>query len=116
MEQQLPGDVLNWIIMIVVGGIAGAIAARIMKGTSFGLIINTLLGIAGGVVGGFIFGLLKINAGAGIVKIVEKQFSVTLPENVIGMMISATVGAILILLITSKLGIGKNRRRGGPFD
>jgi len=110
MDSAIPADVLNWVIMIIVGGIAGAIAARIVKGTSFGLIINTLLGIAGGIVGGFIFGLLNINAGSGIVKVVEKQFNVTLPENVIGMMISATVGAILLLVVANKLGIGKSRR------
>ena len=111
MDSTIPADVLNWIIMIVVGGIAGAIAARVMKGDSFGLIINTLLGIAGAIVGGFIFGLLKINAGAGIVKIVEDQFDVRLPENVIGMMVSATFGAILILFVAKQLGIGKRRRR-----
>jgi len=110
MDSAIPADVLNWVIMIIVGGIAGAIAARIVKGTSFGLIINTLLGIAGGIVGGFLFGLFNINAGSGIVKVVEKQFNVTLPENVIGMMISATVGAILLLVVANKLGIGKSRR------
>ncbi len=104
------GDVLNWIVMIIVGGIAGAIAARVIKGDSFGLLINTLLGIAGGVVGGFLFGLLNINAGSGIVKIVEEQFSVTLPENIIGMIISATVGAIIILFVAKTLGLGRMRR------
>ncbi len=107
----LNGDVLNWIVMILVGALAGALAARIMKGDSFGFVINTLLGIAGGVVGGFLFGLLNINAGSGIVKVVEKQFDVTLPENIIGMIISATVGAIIILFIAKTLGIGRLRRR-----
>lgn len=111
MDSGIPADVLNWVIMIVVGGVAGAIAARVVKGDSFGLIINTLLGIAGAIVGGFLFNLVNINAGAGIVKIVEKQFSVTLPENVIGMMISATFGAILILFLAKQLGIGKRRSR-----
>jgi len=106
----LEGDVLNWIVMIIVGALAGAIAARIIKGDSFGFIINTLLGIAGGIVGGFLFGLLNINAGSGIVKIVEKQFGVTLPENIIGMIISATVGACLILWLAKTLGLGRMRR------
>ena len=105
------GDILNWIVMIIVGGIAGAIAARVIKGDSFGFLINTLLGIAGGVVGGFLFGLLKINAGSGIVKIIEKQFGVTLPENIIGMIISATVGAIIILFVAKTLGLGRLKRR-----
>lgn len=106
----LNGDVLNWIVMIIVGALAGAIAARIIKGDSFGFVINTLLGIAGGIVGGFLFGLLNINAGSGIVKVVENQFGVTLPENIIGMIISATVGAILILWLAKTLGLGRMRR------
>ena len=106
----LQGDVLKWIIMIIVGAISGTIAARIMKGETYGFIINSLLGIAGGVVGGFIFDKLNINAGSGIVKIVENQFGVVLPENIIGMMVSATVGAILILWITQMVGIGKKPR------
>ena len=106
----LQGDVLKWIIMIIVGAISGTIAARIMKGETYGFIINSLLGIAGGVVGGFIFDKLNINAGSGIVKIVENQFGVVLPKNIIGMMVSATVGAILILWITQMGGIGKKPR------
>lgn len=110
MEDVLQGDVLKWIIMIIVGGIAGTLAARIMKGDSFGFIINAMLGIAGGVVGGFLFNLLNINAGSGIVKVVEDQFGVVLPENIIGMIISATVGAIIILWVSKILGLGRRNR------
>lgn len=110
MEDVLQGDVLKWIIMIIVGAISGTLAARIMKGDSFGFVINAMLGIAGGVVGGYLFDLLGINAGSGIVKVVEDQFGVTLPENIIGMIISATLGSILILWISKLLGLG--RRRG----
>ena len=95
--------------MIIVGAIAGTVAARIMKGTTFGFIINSMLGISGGVVGGFLFDKLNINAGSGIVKVVQNQFGVTLPENIIGMMVSATVGAIIILWVTQMIGIGKKR-------
>ena len=105
----LQGDVLQWIIMILVGALAGTLAARIMKGDSFGFAVNALLGIAGGVVGGYLFGLLGINAGSGIVKVVENQFGVTLPQNIVGMVLSATVGAILILLVSRILGLGKRR-------
>ena len=106
----LQGDVLKWIIMIIVGAISGTIAARIMKGETYGFIINSLLGIAGGVVGGFIFDKLNINAGSGIVKVVEDQFGVTLPQNIIGMIISATVGAIIILWVSKILGLGNRNR------
>ena len=107
----MDGDVLKWIIMIIVGAISGSLAARIIKGDSFGFVINAILGIAGAIVGGFLFNLLKFESpGAGIVKVVEQQFGVTLPQNIIGMIISATVGSILILLISNFLGLG---RRGG---
>lgn len=96
--------------MIIVGAISGSIGARIMKGDSFGFIVNTLLGVTGAIVGGFIFNLLKINAGSGIVKVVQKQFNVTLPENVVGMIVAGIVGSIIILALASKLGIGKKRR------
>ncbi len=105
----IDGDILKWIIMILVGAVSGTIAARIMKGDSFGFVINSLLGIAGGIVGGFLFDKLNINAGSGIVKIVENQFGVVLPENIIGMMVSATVGAIIILWVTQMIGIGKKK-------
>lgn len=96
--------------MIIVGAISGTLAARIMKGDSFGFVINAMLGIAGGVVGGFLFNLLNINAGSGIVKVVEDQFGVTLPQNIIGMIISATVGAIIILWVSKILGLGNRNR------
>ncbi len=105
----LEGDIIKWVVMILVGAIAGTVAARIMKGQTFGFIINSLLGIAGGVVGGFLFDKLNINAGSGIVKVVQNQFGVVLPENIIGMMVSATVGAIIILWVTQMMGIGKKR-------
>jgi len=107
--EALDGDILKWIIMIVVGAVSGTLAARIMKGDSFGFFVNAMLGIAGGVVGGFLFNLLGINAGAGIVKVVEQQFEVTLPQNIIGMMISALVGAIIILYVSKILGLGRKR-------
>ena len=100
MEPLFEGDVLKWIIMILVGALAGTLAARIMKGDSFGFVVNALLGIAGGIVGGYLFDLLGINAGSGLVKVVENQFDVRLPENLVGMIISATVGSIITVSYT----------------
>jgi len=93
-------DLLNILIMVVVGSISGALAARIMSGDSFGFVINSILGIAGAIIGGFIFSKLNLSPGAGIVKIVSEQFNVNLPENIVGMIVSATVGSIIILWIT----------------
>lgn len=105
----LDGNVLKWIVMILVGALAGTLAARIIKGDSFGFVVNAMLGIAGGIVGGYLFDLLGIEAGAGVVKVVEKQFDVVLPQNIIGMIISATIGAIIILYISRLIGLGRRR-------
>ena len=93
-------DPMKIVIMIVVGGIAGTLAARIMKGTSFGLVINVLLGIAGAIVGGFLFNLLKLTPGSNIVKVIDDTFGVQLPQNIVGMIVSGTVGAVIILIIS----------------
>lgn len=72
----------TWIGWIVIGGIAGWLAGKLMKGGGFGIVVNVLLGIVGSVVGGWLFGLAGITA-AGIV----------------GSLASATVGAIVLLAI-----------------
>ena len=79
-----------------------------MRGDSFGPLVNTILGIAGAVVGGYLFQLLNLNPGAGIVKIISDSFGVDLPQNLVGTIITATVGSILIIgffgLIKGKKG------------
>ena len=52
---------INFIISIVIGAIAGWLASQIMK-TKGGLLRNIILGIIGGFVGGYIFGLLGISS------------------------------------------------------
>ena len=101
-------DIANILVMIVVGSISGALAARIMSGDSFGFVINSILGIAGAVIGGYIFQQLNMAPGSGIVKIVSDTFGVNLPANIVGMIVSATLGAIIILWIT-RLFRGKRR-------
>ena len=102
-------DVINILVMVIVGSISGALAARIMSGDSFGFVINSILGIAGAVIGGYIFNFLNLAPGAGIVKIVSEQFNVNLPENIVGMIVSATVGSIIILWITKLIRGGRKR-------
>jgi uncharacterized membrane protein YeaQ/YmgE (transglycosylase-associated protein family) len=75
----------TWLGWIIVGGIAGWLAGKLMKGGGFGIVVNVLLGIVGSVVGGWLFGLLGISVGAGF----------------IGSLASATVGAIVLLAIVS---------------
>lgn len=67
---------------LIVGGVAGWLAGQFMKGSGYGLLINILLGLLGGFVGNLVFGLLGLDA-----------------TNLIGRIICATVGAVLIIAL-----------------
>ena len=110
MDNLFQGDTFNLIIMVIVGAIAGSLAARIIRGDNFGFIINAILGIAGAVVGGHIFNYLGVSPGSGIVRIIDDTFGVSLPENFVGMIVSATVGSIVILWIMSIFRSRRSRR------
>ena len=74
---------MNILYAIIVGGVAGWLAGRIMKGGGFGVLMNIVLGIIGGIVGGWVFSILGISTSGGT----------------IGSLITSLVGAILILYI-----------------
>ncbi len=72
--------VIAW---IVIGLLAGWLANAILGGRGGGLFYNLAVGLVGAIFGGVIFGALHI-----------------VPENnFIGQLVSATVGAIVFLLI-----------------
>lgn len=75
---------MNTIWFIIIGVLAGLIAGKIMRGGGFGFFINLLLGIIGGVIGGWAFSLFGLEA-----------------SGLVGSLITATVGAILVLWIAS---------------
>ena len=50
-----PGSLVAW---IVVGLIAGAVAARVVAGRGFGCIADIVVGVAGAVIGGFLLGAI----------------------------------------------------------
>ena len=85
---------LSFILFIAVGAVAGWIAGKISKGKGFGFWVNLLVGIIGGVLGGWIFGLLKI----------EIQ-----TNPIIGSLITAVAGAIILLWIISLFRNKKKR-------
>lgn len=103
-------NIIKIAVMVIVGALAGTLAARIMKGDHFGFVVNAILGIAGAVVGGTIFNFLNLTPGAGIVKIIDNTFGVQLPQNFVGMIVSATLGSILILWLFRILK-GRRKRR-----
>jgi len=53
-----PGSWLSWII---VGLIAGFIAARVVAGRGFGCIADIVVGVAGAIIGGFVLSLFGVS-------------------------------------------------------
>jgi uncharacterized membrane protein YeaQ/YmgE (transglycosylase-associated protein family) len=66
--------------LILIGLIAGWLAGKLMRGSGFGLIADTCLGLIGAVIGGWIFAALGI-VGYGT----------------IGLLATATVGAVVLV-------------------
>ena len=80
MTIELPG-IIGWII---VGLIAGWLASTIMKHKR-GILANLMLGLVGSIIGGVLFSLLGLEGGG----------------NILGSILVATVGAIIILAIVN---------------
>ena len=74
------------IMMVLIGSIAGWLAGLIM-GKGMGFIVNALIGIAGAFVGSYLFDLIGFSVGTGL----------------IGTIMTATAGAVVLLFITSLL-------------
>ncbi len=76
-------DITALVIFLAIGAVAGWLAGNLMKGGGFGLLGNIVVGILGAVLGGYIFSLFGIAAGGGL----------------IGSILTATVGAAVLLFI-----------------
>ena len=76
-------DVLIWVL---IGAIAGYLASRIFKKDNRGIMWYIIVGLLGSMLGGWLFSLFNIYAHSLLVDI-----------------ISATVGAILLLFLLRKL-------------
>jgi uncharacterized membrane protein YeaQ/YmgE (transglycosylase-associated protein family) len=73
---------MNFILWLIVGGIAGWLAGQVMKGSGYGLLGDIVIGIIGGLIGGWLFGLLGIGAGG-----------------LIGSLITSVIGAIVLIYV-----------------
>lgn len=72
------------LLSLLIGALAGFLGSKIFSGTGKGLVLNLLIGIAGGFIGGWVFDLLGISG-----------------DRIIWQLVSATVGAVLLLWILS---------------
>lgn len=75
---------MYWIWYILIGLVAGWLAGLIVKGSGSGLLLNLVIGVIGSVLGGWLFSLMGIAS-----------------TNMWGSLITAIVGAIVLLLIVS---------------
>lgn len=76
------------IIFLAIGALAGWLAGNIMKGAGFGLIGNIIVGVIGSFIGGFVGTFIEGAA----------HFTIPSPW---GAIVWATVGAIILLFIIS---------------
>lgn len=92
------GTLWAWIVWIVVGGLAGALADRLIQGDKLGILGNIVIGIIGGLLGGLILGLFGLGGGG-----------------IIWTFVTAFGGAVLLLwvinAVTGGRGIGTRAPR-----
>ena len=73
---------MHLIWFLIIGGAAGWLAGKVIKGKGFGLLGNIVIGCIGALLGGFLFGILGIST-----------------HNLIGSLIMAFTGAIVLLYL-----------------
>lgn len=56
---------VGWIAYLVIGGIAGFVAGKIVKGSGQGLLMNVVVGVVGALLGGFILSFFLDTGGGG---------------------------------------------------
>ncbi|MGO8950773.1 MAG: GlsB/YeaQ/YmgE family stress response membrane protein [Ktedonobacterales bacterium] len=80
--------ILGWII---IGGIAGALAGRVVEGGGFGIVGDIVVGIVGALLGGVLAHLLGIDSSVGL----------------LGSFLLALIGAIVLLAILRLISGGR---------
>ncbi len=78
---------MNFLYFILIGAAAGWLGGQFMKGTGFGLLGNIVVGIIGGFLGGFLFNVFGLSSDGSLV----------------GSLVTATVGAIVLIYIVKLL-------------
>ena len=84
---------MNFLIYLIVGGIAGWLASIMMtRDGSQGIILNVIVGIIGGFLGGFLLPMVGLSFGG-----------------TVGFLITAFIGAVVLLLIVNLFTRGRAR-------
>jgi uncharacterized membrane protein YeaQ/YmgE (transglycosylase-associated protein family) len=77
---------IELIYFLLIGLAAGWLAGQLMKGQSFGILGNLVVGVVGAILGGFLMQLLGL-----------------LVVGLLGRLVSATIGAIVLLFLLQKI-------------
>lgn len=77
---------MNILTTILVGGVAGWLAGKVMKGEGYGVGMNILLGLLGGFVGGFAFDLIGLRT-----------------VGLVGRIVCAFAGSVLVVWLARQL-------------
>jgi uncharacterized membrane protein YeaQ/YmgE (transglycosylase-associated protein family) len=77
---------MSLIVTLIIGGLAGWLAGRIMRGGGFGVLMNIVIGVVGSFVGNAMFWLLGLSA-----------------TGFIGRLIVATLGTVVLIYLADYL-------------
>jgi uncharacterized membrane protein YeaQ/YmgE (transglycosylase-associated protein family) len=75
---------VSWLAYIIIGGIAGWVASKIVRGGSSGIVMDVVVGVVGGYIGGTLLGWLGVDVEHG-----RRWFT----------FFTALLGAIILLFI-----------------
>lgn len=71
------------LVVLIVGIVAGWLAGKVVRGGSFGLIGDLIVGVLGALIGDWLLPRLNIHLGVGMVALI----------------VNATIGAVLLLVV-----------------
>jgi uncharacterized membrane protein YeaQ/YmgE (transglycosylase-associated protein family) len=77
---------MDLILFLLIGIVAGWLAGKLTKGRGFGLIGDLVIGVLGALIGGWVFSQLGIAAGG-----------------ILGSLVTALIGAVLLLFVVRLL-------------
>jgi uncharacterized membrane protein YeaQ/YmgE (transglycosylase-associated protein family) len=86
-------EVIGWLI---IGGLAGWVAGKLVRGSGSGILVNVVVGIVGAVLGGWLASaIFNVNISSGF--------------NVQTLAV-AVIGAVILLGIANLVGLGRESR------
>jgi uncharacterized membrane protein YeaQ/YmgE (transglycosylase-associated protein family) len=85
-------DYMALILFLLIGILAGWLASTLMKGRGLGLAGNLIVGVIGAFLGGFLFNVL------GLGRVLFNVLGIS-ASGLAGLLITATVGAVVLLLL-----------------